>query len=152
MSYIWKKTVLTYDDDSVVESEPELEITSKGETGSSAYEVAVSNGFKGTEEEWVESLKGSNGDPGADAIAMSISSSNGTVFKNTSDSTILTAHVYIGGIECSIDDAGMVTDNSESLGLVKWYKGSALIGTTGSLTVSASEVSSVAVYSCQLEV
>ena len=30
----------------------------KGEPGESAYEIAVCNGFEGTEEEWLESLKG----------------------------------------------------------------------------------------------
>lgn len=29
----------------------------KGETGESAYEIAKKNGFVGTEEEWLESLK-----------------------------------------------------------------------------------------------
>lgn len=29
----------------------------KGDTGASAYEVAVANGFKGTETEWLNSLK-----------------------------------------------------------------------------------------------
>lgn len=32
--------------------------------GYSAYEVAVINGFSGTEEEWLESLKGEKGDRG----------------------------------------------------------------------------------------
>ena len=34
--------------------------------GKSAYEVAVENGFSGTEEAWLESLKGAKGDKGAD--------------------------------------------------------------------------------------
>lgn len=33
----------------------------KGEDGSSAYEVAIENGFEGTEAEWLESLKGRDG-------------------------------------------------------------------------------------------
>lgn len=36
----------------------------KGETGKSAYEIAVSKGFVGTEQEWVASLKGNPGDKG----------------------------------------------------------------------------------------
>lgn len=32
----------------------------KGENGKSAYEIAVDHGFEGTEEEWLESLKGSD--------------------------------------------------------------------------------------------
>lgn len=35
-----------------------------GSRGYSAYEVAVQNGFVGTEEEWLESLKGEQGEPG----------------------------------------------------------------------------------------
>lgn len=35
-----------------------------GEPGKSAYEIAVDNGFEGTEEEWLESLKGEDGKDG----------------------------------------------------------------------------------------
>ncbi len=35
-----------------------------GTDGLSAYQVAVSNGFVGTEEEWLQSLKGEQGEPG----------------------------------------------------------------------------------------
>lgn len=35
-----------------------------GQNGKSAYEIAVDDGFEGTEEEWLESLKGPKGDPG----------------------------------------------------------------------------------------
>ena len=34
--------------------------------GLSAYEIAVKNGFEGTEIEWLESLKGDKGDAGKD--------------------------------------------------------------------------------------
>ena len=37
---------------------PVVPIASKGEPGKSAYEIAVSKGFSGTEEEWSESLGG----------------------------------------------------------------------------------------------
>lgn len=33
-----------------------------GKDGKSAYELAVENGFDGTEKEWLESLKGKDGD------------------------------------------------------------------------------------------
>lgn len=36
-----------------------------GADGKSAYQIAVDNGFEGTEEEWLASLKGEKGDPGA---------------------------------------------------------------------------------------
>lgn len=39
-----------------------------GPEGKSAYQVAVQNGFTGTEEEWLQSLKGEKGDPGPNNI------------------------------------------------------------------------------------
>src|SRR5690625_2342276 len=36
----------------------------EGEPGKSAYEIAVEHGFVGSEEEWLESLKGEKGDKG----------------------------------------------------------------------------------------
>ena len=35
-----------------------------GENGLSAYEIAVKNGFEGTEQEWLESLHGEDGKDG----------------------------------------------------------------------------------------
>ena len=46
-------------------------ISEKGIDGKSAYEIAIANGYFGTESEWLESLKGKNGidgQPGKDGI------------------------------------------------------------------------------------
>ena len=90
-----------------------------------------------------------NGTNGADAITMTITSSNGTVFKNSSGSTVLTAHVYKAGAEQSITDAGVCG----SLGSVKWYVvgSTTAIATSKTLTVNASDVTNVISYTCQLE-
>lgn len=40
--------------------------TNDGKNGESAYEIAVRNGFEGTEAEWLESLKGDTGTAGKD--------------------------------------------------------------------------------------
>lgn len=92
---------------------------------------------------------GDPGEPGADAITLSITSSNGTVFKNNSGSTELTAHVFKGGVEQSITDAGVCG----SLGSIKWYKGGSttVVATAKTLTVSASDVTNSVAYTCQLE-
>lgn len=92
---------------------------------------------------------GATGAAGADAISLSITSSNGTVFKNSTGSTVLTAHVYKGGVEQTITDAGVCG----SLGSIKWYKGTSTtaVATAKTLTVSASEVTNTAAYTCQLE-
>ena len=92
---------------------------------------------------------GDPGEPGADAITLSITSSNGTVFKNNSGSTVLTAHVFKGGVEQSITDAGVCG----SLGTIKWYKGGSTtaVATAKTLMVSASDVTNSVAYTCQLE-
>lgn len=119
--YLWTKTYVKYSDNN--------ETTS--------YSVS----YFGT--------NGANGAAGADAITITITSSNGTVFKNSSGSTVLTAHVYKGGVEQSVTDAGVCG----SLGSIKWYKGTSTtaIATAKTLTVSATDVSNAVAYTCQLE-
>ena len=95
------------------------------------------------------SYKGTNGTNGQDAITLTITSSNGTVFKNNSGSTVLTAHVWKGGVEQNITDAGVCG----SLGTIKWYKGSSTtaVATSKTYEVKASAVLNSEVYTCQLE-
>ena len=45
-------------------AEPEIPEGTNGADGKSAYELAVENGFEGTEQEWLESLKGDTGAQG----------------------------------------------------------------------------------------
>ena len=60
------------DDNSPIPPTPDLytqllqKISEKGKDGKSAYEIAVENGFVGTEIEWLESLKGADGKNGID--------------------------------------------------------------------------------------
>ena len=59
--------VITKDDISVTEeTSPSASVGEDLPRGKSAYEVAVENGFSGTETEWLASLKGATGAPGAD--------------------------------------------------------------------------------------
>ena len=58
--------VITKDDISVTEeTSPSASVGEDLPRGKSAYEVAVENGFSGTETEWLASLKGEPGAPGA---------------------------------------------------------------------------------------
>lgn len=89
---------------------------------------------------------GADGAAGADAISIAITSSNGTIFKNSAISTVLTAHVYKAGTE--------VTGTALSaLGTIKWYKdgGSIAVATGSTLTISAGDVTNKATYIAQLE-
>ena len=62
------------DDNSPIPPTPDLytqllqKISEKGKDGESAYQIAIENGFVGTETEWLESLKGTDGLPGKDGI------------------------------------------------------------------------------------
>ena len=103
--------------------------------------VTYSNGQH--TESYSVSYKGTNG---KDAITMAITSSGGTIFKNTAIATTLTAHVYKGGIE--------VTGSAlSSLGTIKWYKdgGTTSVATGSTYTISAGDVSNKATFSAQLE-
>ena len=116
--YLWTKTVVNYSDGKSTES----------------YSVS----YKGT--------NGINGTNGKDAITMAITSSGGTIFKNTAIATTLTAHVYKGGVE--------VTDSAlSSLGTIKWYKdgGTTAVATGTTYTIGAGDISNKATFSAQLE-
>lgn len=125
--YIWRRTLVTYGDGT-------------GEYTPSAQGVCITGntGAKGD--------KGATGEAGADAITMVITSSNGTIFKNTDIATTLTAHVYKAGME-------VTGSNLTALGVIKWYKdGSSTPSVTGStLTISAGDVTNKASYEARLE-
>lgn len=92
------------------------------------------------------SRNGTNGVNGADAITMTVTSSNGTIFKNSAISTVLTAHVYKAGTE--------VTGSAlTALGTIKWYKdgGATAVATGQTLTIDAGDVTNKATYVAQLE-
>lgn len=116
--YLWTKTVVNYSDGKSTES----------------YSVS----YKGT--------NGINGTNGKDAITMAITSSGGTIFKNTAIATTLTAHVYKGGVE--------VTGSAlTSLGAIKWYKdgGTTAVATGATYTIGAGDITNKATFSAQLE-
>lgn len=123
-TYIWRRTAITYGNGNSEYSPSSTGVCITGNTGA-------------------------KGNDGAAAITLSITSSNGTVFKNNTGSTELTAHVYVAGIEQTITAAGVCG----TLGSIKWYKSgaTAVVATAKSITVSAGDVSSAVVYTCQLE-
>lgn len=94
----------------------------------------------------IQGIPGPQGDAGDDAITLVITSSAGTIFKNASIATTLTAHVYQGGVE--------VTGSAlTALGTIKWYKdGSSTAESTGvTKTISAGDVTNKVTYTAQLE-
>ena len=114
------------------------------------YRCTVGGAASAAKWVYVSNIKGGKGDqgaPGADAITMTITSSNGTIFKNTAVVTTLTAHVYKAGTE-------LTAEQIAELGTIKWYKdgSSTAMSTTGpTLNISSGDVTNKATYIAQLE-
>lgn len=89
---------------------------------------------------------GIDGVIGEDAISLTITSSNGFIFKNTVIATVLTANVYKGATLQTEEEVGL-------LGIIKWYKDNTYMpGKDGlNLVVSSGDVISEADYTAQLE-
>lgn len=64
--YVWSENLDAWENVGNIKGE-KGDTGDTGEEGKSAYEVAVVNGFVGTQEEWLASLKGEKGDEGKDA-------------------------------------------------------------------------------------
>lgn len=122
--FLWTRTVITYTDN----------------TTSTSYSVGKM-GEKGDKGD-----KGDTGDAGADAITMTVTSSAGTIFKNSAIATVLTAHVYRAGSELSASQIA-------ALGTIKWYQdgGTTAVGTGTTYTIDAGDVSHKATFTAQLE-
>lgn len=89
---------------------------------------------------------GPQGPQGVGGLTLSITSSDGLIFKNTSAATTLTAHVYQDGAE--------VTGSAlTALGTIKWYKdgGSTAVATGSTLQIGVGDVTNHATYVAQLE-
>lgn len=98
---------------------------------------------------WAKVNKGDTGDDGEDALTIVIIPSGGTVFKNSSGSKTLTAHVFKGNTELTGTDI-------TALGSVYWYKGAESTTKLNqshslTLTVAASDVTDSETYEARLE-
>ena len=98
---------------------------------------------------WGKALAGTAGAAGADgkdAIVLAVTSSNGTIFKNSGVATTLQARVYKGGIEQN-------TTQINALGTINWYKdgGATSVGTGVTLVLDAGMVTNKATYEAKLE-
>lgn len=65
-----------------------------GPRGKSAYEVAVKNGFEGTEQEWLDSLKGSGNGSGDNNVIESISVNGSEITPDTNKNVNIEIHKF----------------------------------------------------------
>jgi len=134
--YLWTRTVITYTDSTSTTSYSVGMMGATGATGATG-----STGATGA--------VGATGATGADALSLVVTSSAGTVFKNSNSATTLTAHVFKGGTELT----GSTSPALASVGTIRWYKdgGATAVATGQTLAVSAGAVTSRATYVAQLE-
>ena len=91
--------------------------------GESAYDIAVKNGFEGTEQEWLESLKGDAGKNGADAVAPTIEISKDGYWVINGDKTNIKA-TGINGTNGSMGADGREVEFRKGTTHIQWrYKG-----------------------------
>ena len=64
--------------------------------GKSAYEIAVDNGYVGSEEEWLESLKGTDGTDGVSPTATVTQTQNGAIVSITDKNGTTTVNISNG--------------------------------------------------------
>ena len=102
-----------------------------GPEGLSAYEVAVAGGFVGSELQWLESLKGTDGVVGSDGVSIDhVSKVSGTGAPGTTD----TYEVWLDAEETA--SAGTFTVlNGQSVDHVSKTSGTGAAGTTDTYTV-----------------
>lgn len=91
--------------------------TGTAENGLSAYEIAVKNGFKGSEAEWLASLKGEDGKDGSDGKD-GVSSSGGTVSENDYRRNINEALLSSVSIYCEYPREGKTSGYSAGSGVI----------------------------------
>ena len=117
--YLWTKISTQY--------------TSGRESVRLTYSYQGKNGTNGAKGD-----TGATGEPGEDGYSIEILSSAGTVFKNGSGNTTLTAHVYQGGTE--IDPNGTELQYTWKKYNAAGERDTSFSASTKSITVSASDV------------
>ena len=99
-----------------------------GTAGKSAYEIAVDNGFVGTETEWLESLKGEQGEAGRSITGITTDENNNVIVTFSDSST-----QNIGQLNIDVDvQADFLS--SEGFGNLRYYNGHFQYYDTSTLT------------------
>ena len=94
--------------------------------GKSAYEIAVDNGFVGTETEWLESLKGEQGEPGRSITGITTDENNNVIVTFSDNST-----QNIGQLNIDVQADFL---SSEGFGNLRYYNGHFQYYDTSTLT------------------
>lgn len=98
------ENAIEIDVDTSTSAEAETELEKAGPAGLSAYEVAVKNGFVGTEQEWLDSLVGPEGPEGQEG-------STGPAGRDGAIQYTAGNHINIENNVISADLTGYATEN-----------------------------------------
>lgn len=92
-----------------------IAISSSDSAGKSAYEIAVDNGFTGTEDQWLDSLKGERGEKGTSISSITKDSDDNIIFTFTDGTT-----QSIGKLPVDIQGDFL---SSDGIGNLRYYNG-----------------------------
>lgn len=104
----------------------------KGPRGKSAYEIAVENGFEGTEAEWLDSLNGNSADSGIFSCTYNKAGKNHALTASVSSAQILKFKAeapYEDGDTISLNGQAMTakTQDGEALSGGAWAAGAVVM-------------------------
>lgn len=94
----------------------QVEAGTKGEDGKSAYQIALDEGFEGSEAEWLASLKGADGEPDVYIKDASVSGNTLTLTKKDDTEVVFTPSGGSGGGSYTLPVADMGTLGGIKLG------------------------------------
>jgi len=106
--YVWSENLDAWENVGNIKGE-KGDTGATGDDGKSAYEVAVVNGFVGTQEEWLASLKGEKGDKGQDADLTEVNQEVANIKQTiTNNQQVVTEH--LANLTLNVKNYGAVGD------------------------------------------
>ena len=101
----------------IINTKKEPQPGDTGQDGKSAYEIAVANGYKGTEHEWLQSLVGSRGESGISVVDVKLNE-NGDLVITLSNGEVISCGGHSDQCVHEYSDWSIISEAScENLGI-----------------------------------
>jgi len=101
----------------IINTKKEPQPGDTGQDGKSAYEIAVANGYKGTEQEWLQSLVGSRGESGISVVDVKLNE-NGDLVITLSNGEVISCGGHSDQCVHEYSDWSIISEAScENLGI-----------------------------------
>lgn len=117
--YVWSENLDAWENVGNIKGE-KGDTGATGEDGKSAYEVAVVNGFIGTQEQWLASLKGEKGDKGQDADLTEVNQEIANIKQTVADNQqVVTEHLVQIDTRLTALESGASGTKADLVGLTR---------------------------------